>query len=727
MPSYLIRTHRGLEAVVSEEVRRLGGDIQKELAGTLIIEADEDALYRIALEMRTAQRLYLRLHSFRWKHEDDLYLEAQKVDWGLHLKASGRLRCEAYLHESAMQNSHFAALRLKDAIVDQFSDDQGRRPDVDRDDPDILVVLQARHQEAEILLDLGGGPLRSFPSWQGQLHKGQSWQHAAAMLSQAGWAEIYPHGGAGIFLIEEAWPLAAEALLEAIHLTPGLLRGEMGLPRWLGCNKPRWRKAWEEAEERHKQALESWEQTIHAYGTSHAGVRGLRDFLRDLRLSPFLRPRFLEWPDLSSILEPHTDASIPGYFCAEFPAYEELHLAQAVYRYASLGQALRRHIPGWNATIYTPQPDLGHRLSLRAHKTRRHAWQEAEYTALSITIPAHTDEEQSQDPAPTYVWQHHEGAQMFANRLRKNLDGLKGWRKQQEVTCYRAYDAEMNEYNAAIDVYEDHAIIQEYQAPSTVDARRAEQRLHDILLAAPDILDIPREHIYFKQRRKQKGANQYEKQAEEQDFTEVREGDLRFLVNLTDYLDTGLFLDHRTVRRWLHKEAQDKDFLNLFCYTGTATVHAAAGGARSTCSVDLSKTYLFWARENMKHNGFTRSNHRYIQADCLVWLEHAEETYDLIFLDPPTFSNSKRMEQTLDVQRDHIALLQHALRLLRPDGLLLFSTNKLDFQLDTDALQALDTTVEDVTKASIPRDFQRSPKIHQCWRIRHVHSSIHRK
>jgi 23S rRNA (guanine2445-N2)-methyltransferase / 23S rRNA (guanine2069-N7)-methyltransferase len=727
MPSYLIKTHRGLEAVAGEEVRRLGGNVQQEHVGTLIVEADEEALYRIVLEMRTAQRLYLRLHTFRWKHEDDLYHEARKVDWGIHLKAGGSLRCEAYLHESAMQNSHFAALRLKDAIVDQFAEDQGRRPDVDRENPDILVVLQARHQEAELLLDLGGGPLRSFPDWQGQLNKGQSWQHAAAMLSQAGWESVHTSGGTGIFILEEAWPLAAEALLQATGLTPGLLRGEMGLPRWLGCNKVRWRKAWEDAEEHHKQALESWEQSVHAYGTTHASVRGLRDFLRDLRLSPFLRPRFLEWADLSDVLAPHTEALVPGYVCAEFPAFEELHLAQAVYRYASLGQHLRHHLPGWNATIYTPQPDLGHRLNLRAHKTRRHLWQDIEYTALSITIPPHADDEQSQEALPTYVWQRTEGAQMFANRLRKNLDGLKGWRKQQEITCFRAYDADMNEYNAAIDVYEDHAIIQEYQAPVTIDPRRAQQRLHDILLVAPDVLGISREHVYFKQRRKQKGQSQYEKQNEEQDFTEVREGNLRFLVNLTDYLDTGLFLDHRTVRRWIQKEAQDKDFLNLFCYTGSATVHAAAGGARSTCSVDMSKTYLFWARENMKHNGFTRSNHRYVQADCLVWLEHAEESYDLIFLDPPTFSNSKRMEQTLDVQRDHIVLLQHAMRLLRPNGLLLFSTNKLDFALDMDSLQALDAVVEDVSKASIPRDFQKSPKIHQCWRIRHADHTTRRR
>ncbi|MCB9642507.1 MAG: bifunctional 23S rRNA (guanine(2069)-N(7))-methyltransferase RlmK/23S rRNA (guanine(2445)-N(2))-methyltransferase RlmL [Myxococcales bacterium] len=718
MPTtYMLRTHRGLESIASEEVRQLGGVVQKEQPGTVLFEAEEEALYRIALEIRTAQRLYLPLHSFRWKREDDLYHEAQKVDWGLHLKAGGTLRCEAYLHESPMQNSHFAALRLKDAIVDQFSEDQGKRPDVDRDDPDILVVLQGRHSEADILLDLGGGALRSFPQWQGQLRKGQSWQHAATMVRHADWGTTCSTGGTGLFVVGESWPIAAEALQQGLALAPGLLRGQVGVPRWLGCNAKRWKSLWDEAQSRHKEATEAWENPIYVYMSLNPPRRGFRDFLKEMGWSSYLHPHFLPKNTLEKELQTHSDALVPGWFCTEMPSFEELFLAEAVYTYARLGQQLRAHLPGWQASIYTAQPDLGHRLGLRANKRRRYAWQEEEYTGLEIQIPPHESEDTPEE-TPEFVWQRSEGAQMFANRLRKNLQGLRGWKKQQDITCYRAYDADMNEYNVAIDVYEDHAIIQEYQAPSTVDVRRAEQRLHDALLVAPDILEIPRHQVLFKQRKKQRGQNQYEKLNEEQDFFEVQEHGLRLFVNLTDYLDTGLFLDHRTVRRWIMKEAEGKDFLNLFCYTGSATVHAAAGGARTTCSVDMSKTYLFWARENMKLNGYSSQKHRYIQADCLQWLEHAQGAFDLIFLDPPTFSNSKRMEQTLDIQRDHTELIRHCLRLLRPDGTLIFSTNKLDFQIDQPTIQALGATWEDVSKASIPRDFQKSPKIHKCWRIR---------
>jgi 23S rRNA (guanine2445-N2)-methyltransferase / 23S rRNA (guanine2069-N7)-methyltransferase len=196
----------------------------------------------------------------------------------------------------------------------------------------------------------------------------------------------------------------------------------------------------------------------------------------------------------------------------------------------------------------------------------------------------------------------------------------------------------------------------------------------------------------------------------------VREGAATVLVNFTDYLDTGLFLDHRVTRGWLGEWAQGKDCLNLFCYTGVASVQMGLGGARSTTSVDMSRTYLEWARRNLELNTLSNKRHHLIQADCLLWMEEAAqagEQFDLIFLDPPSFSSSKRMQGTLDIQRDHVPMLRQAMRLLRPGGKLVFSNNMQRFKLDMAALE--DLAIEDVSKASIPKDFARSPRIHQCW------------
>jgi 23S rRNA (guanine2445-N2)-methyltransferase / 23S rRNA (guanine2069-N7)-methyltransferase len=270
----------------------------------------------------------------------------------------------------------------------------------------------------------------------------------------------------------------------------------------------------------------------------------------------------------------------------------------------------------------------------------------------------------------------------------------------------------------AVDLYEGWAHVQEYAAPPTVDPAKAEARLRDVVAVLPGLLNIAPAQVILKVRQRQRGLSQYERVGDHGTFQEVSEAGLRFLVNLTDYLDTGLFLDHRVTRALVRQLAPGRDFLNLFAYTGTASVYAAAGGARSTTTVDMSATYLDWARRNMALNGFGEGRgHRFVRADCLDWLANAgRERYGLIFLDPPTFSNSKRMGgRTFDVQRDHVALLRAATRFLTPPGVLLFSSNFRHFRMDRAALA--DCTVEDLTAATLPPDFQRNRRIHTCWRI----------
>ena len=225
--------------------------------------------------------------------------------------------------------------------------------------------------------------------------------------------------------------------------------------------------------------------------------------------------------------------------------------------------------------------------------------------------------------------------------------------------------------------------------------------------------------MHVRTRRPQKGATQYEKVDEQREFHRVREGRYEFLVNFTDYLDTGLFLDHRLTRARIGELAAGKRFLNLFAYTGSVTVHAAGGGAVATTTIDMSRTYLDWAKRNLALNKLAGPTHGFVQADCLQWLAEESErghlSYDLIFIDPPTFSRSKRMEDDFEVQRDHVVLLQQAARLLAPGGIIVFSNNYTRFRLDTHGLAAF--RIEDITRATIPKDFERNARIHCCFML----------
>jgi 23S rRNA (guanine2445-N2)-methyltransferase / 23S rRNA (guanine2069-N7)-methyltransferase len=313
---------------------------------------------------------------------------------------------------------------------------------------------------------------------------------------------------------------------------------------------------------------------------------------------------------------------------------------------------------------------------------------------------------------------------MFANRLKKNLDRLSGWARRATIACYRLYDADMPEYAFAIDLYQSDPegrggrwlYVQEYAPPATVDRAKAKARREEALSVLPEVTGLAADAIYWRTRRPQKGKSQYEAMSDVGERVIVEEGGLKFLVNFTDYLDTGLFLDHRKTRARIRELAKGRRFLNLFCYTGAATVYAAAGGAAATTSVDMSRTYLDWAKRNLSVNELAGA-HEFVQEDCLAWLaEDDARRYDLVFLDPPTFSNSKRMERDFDVQRDHAALIRATMHRLAPGGLLIFSTNFRKFRLDTQALDGL--TAHDITRKTIPKDFAQDARIHHCFEIR---------
>ena len=404
----------------------------------------------------------------------------------------------------------------------------------------------------------------------------------------------------------------------------------------------------------------------------------------------------------------------PGLIVTNPPYGKRLGVTQELKTlYMDLGSVLKRNFAGWDIALFTAEHELAKFFGLRAHHRNTLYNGPLKCTLYQYYVL----EARAALPSQTTRPEASEHALMFANRLAKNYRHLKKWAKREGVGCYRVYDADLPEYAVAIDIYEDQVHVQEYEAPKTVNVVKAFVRLNEVTSLVAEVLERNTDKVVIKTRKKQRGSEQYQRVDHGGRQRVVRESGFKFSINLTDYLDTGLFLDHRNTRRLVYRLASQRSFLNLFAYTGAVSVYAAAGGARSTTTVDMSNTYLDWARHNLDMNGFTGDKHRFIRADCLQWLLQARaegQKFELIFLDPPTFSNSKKMERTLDIRRDHVELIEAALALLDETGLLLFSCNAKAFRLDIDALA--DYSISDISGLTTTEDFRRKPA-HRCWII----------
>ena len=307
----------------------------------------------------------------------------------------------------------------------------------------------------------------------------------------------------------------------------------------------------------------------------------------------------------------------------------------------------------------------------------------------------------------------------FANRLGKNAKHYLKWARRHNIEAWRLYDRDIPQFPFAIDVYGGQIHLQEYDTGWLMQPEEYETWLSEVLEAVAFITGFAPADIHLKRRERQKGTQQYEKTGKAGADFIVHEHGRRFWVNLEKYLDTGLFLDHRNTRQRVGEMAAGKRFLNLFAYTGSFSVYAATGGAAASETVDLSNTYLDWARRNFELNGIDEARHQIVRADVFQYLQAAAQAgkpFDLIVMDPPSFSNSKKMLDILDIQRDHMHLIDGAMALLASDGLLFFSNNLRSFALDEAVAQKY--AVKDISKQSVPEDF-RNKKIHQCWEIRH--------
>ncbi|MBM68556.1 MAG: bifunctional 23S rRNA (guanine(2069)-N(7))-methyltransferase RlmK/23S rRNA (guanine(2445)-N(2))-methyltransferase RlmL [Haliea sp.] len=713
---------KGMEGLLRDEMLALGASSARETVAGVYFDGPLAMGYRACLWSRLANRVLLPLGKFDAGDADALYRGMHALNWRDVFSPEQTFSIDFTGENAQIRNTQFGAQRCKDAIVDWFTEQGLERPSVDRRNPDLRFNVRLSRHGALLALDMSGGSLhrRNYRLQAGAAPLKENL--AAAILLRADWPGMAARGGALIDPMCGSGTLLLEAAMMAADIAPGLGRERFGFERWQGHNAAQWQALLADAQGRAQRGREAQLPEMRGYDADAAVVRRAQENIARAGLQDAVR---VSCRPLAELSKP-THRPLPqGLIVCNPPYGERLGDRDSLpYLYRELGETLAREFKGWQAAIFTGDKALGRATGLRSHKqyTLWNGALEACLLLFDLTDNRVSDrppvapagagvaaslDEQGAELSP--------GAQMFANRLRKNRRRLAAWVKREGIECYRLYDADMPEYAVAVDLYGTRVHVAEYQAPAGVDPQAAATRLDEIRAALPQALGVAAADVAYKVRQRQRGDEQYRKQGTDGELLTVREGAARLLVNLHDYLDTGLFLDHRPLRLRLGKEAAGRDFLNLFCYTGTATVHAALGGARTTTSVDLSNTYLAWLRKNLAQNGLDESRNHIVRADCLSWLQESTQRYDLILLDPPSFSNSRKVEGSFDVQRDHGALVRAALARLRPGGVLYFSNNRRGFRLDPDLVSSYHC--EDITRATLDPDFQRNPKIHQCWRI----------
>lgn len=725
---------RYVEGLLAQEVTRLseveGNPVSvAETTGGVTFVSSVSLAYRLCLWSRLASRVYLRLVTGNPKDANELYALATQVAWENHFSPDKRFLVDNSVHHPAFRNPSFASLRVKDAIVDRFRDTRGVRPTVSTETPDVRVFLYLTSREAALYFDLSGESLHRRGYRRNATEAPLRENTAAAVLHRAGWYEAlkeWLQGGDLPFLADPmcgSGTICIEASLMAIDAAPGLLRKRFGHQNWLQGDGEVWESLLGEATERREEGLSRWTSAGGRIWASDvdtkaveaarnnalaAGVRDVIDFgTIDFR-------RLTSGPVLGRLNKAGSTQELPPYFVITNPPYG-VRLstpAEVDDLYRQLGKWMSTTLPRFTAAVLAASKEQARQLGLRAEKVNvLYNGSLKIHLAILRLLPENRFSPERRQK---------EGVVMLINRFDKNQKRLSRYLESRQLSCYRLYDADIPQYAAAIDVYESvsgetWAVLQEYAPPKSVDPSAASERLEELQQATTAFMEIPETQLLTKKRSRQRGRSQYtpSRGGTSQTLTIV-EDELLFEVNLSDYIDTGIFLDARELRLMVAAEAAEKRFLNLFSYTCSASVYAAAEGA-STVSVDTSNTYLSWGQRNFALNRLDLSEHRFVREDCLEYLRGDSRRYDVILIDPPTFSNRKGRDNDFDVQRDHPELIYRAFDRLAPDGTLFFSTNFRKFTLDS-AIER-DFLATDLSPAVLPADFSRRKDFRSTWKL----------
>ncbi len=743
-------TARGTAQVAAAELGALGLRDVRAQAGGVAFRGDLAAGYRAILGARVPTRVLLRLARFTAERPEDIYEGARAVPWHEHLDPGRTFAVHAVAPQDAWANRTLLTLRVKDALVDSLRDRTGARPSVDKERPDVRVHAHLGPAErggpatrVTVSLDLAGEPLHRRGLDRAGAYAPLKETLAAALLYLMDWPAraargepfVDPLCGSGTLLVEAAWM--------ALGVAPGLLRRRFGVHGWRGHDPALWERVRRELGEA-RPLVERADLRVVGYDRAEAALSAARANARRAGVSDVVTLERRELRDAG----PPVGAG-PGLVLTNPPYGVRLGDEGALAPlYEALGDVLRRGFLGYRAGVFTGSPALARAVGLRAEA--KHALYNGPIECRLLDIPI-SAEPVREGGGPG--WRRpSKQAEMFANRLRKDARRWGKWARRRGVECYRVYDREIPEYNVAVDRYGDAVVVSEYRRPRRVPEHEAVRRLRDVTLVTPEVLGVDPEAVHVKVRvragQRQAARGQYEKVGDGGARLEVREGPWRFLVNPSDYLDTGLFLDQRAVRRRLARLAAGKRLLNLYAYTATASVAAARGlpagdgaasgevegsggaaGARQTTSVDLSRTYLLWGLENFRANGLRaevvepgarwRADHVLVRSDVRAWLDAASAPggprYDVIYVAPPARSVSRRAPP-FDLVEDHPALLRAAFRLLASGGVVLFSSPIAGLELALAAGAGVED--EDWTAALTPEDFRRGPQPFRCWALR---------
>ena len=766
----------GLDGVLAAELEALGlTGVRRRGAGTAF-EGGLAAGYAACLHSRVANRVLLPLHAGRAADPDALYALVREVDWSEHLAADGSLAVDFFSASSGITHTKYGALRTKDAIVDQFREAGGVRPDVDRETPDVRVNVYVHRDRARIALDLSGASLhrRGYRADGGPAPLKEN--VAAALLLAAGWSDRSDAGEPFVDPACGSGTLVVEAAAIAARRAPGLGRPYFGFLRWRGHDAALWERLVGRAEA----AVREPPAPVLGFDADPGAVARARASVAAAGFGDAVR---VERRALGETGGHGDDVPGPGLVLTNPPWGERLAADADWYR--RFGDALSRRHAGWRCGVFTARTaPLGRaRLPLETVLEVVNGGIECrlalgDLPAARGRVSPSTDtaaDASAGVPAAPGVGAPASAvdATPFVNRVRKNLRATKGWRRREGVRAWRAYDADLPEFAVAIDVFdceasgdgpdggdglERHVVVQEYEAPRSVNAARAADRLAAVMAAVPGALDVDPSRVHAKVRAPQRSDSRPGSRDDSRDGPRSvpRDGGARargpaptrvplvergltYLLEFDARLDVGLFLDHRPVRRWIGERAAGARFLNLFAYTGAASVEAAAGGATATVSVDLSRRALEHARANLAANGLDDPRHRTVRADALEWLEAAVAAaaattgdgadadtgpegagapFDLILLDPPTYSNSTSAARDWSVQADHVRAIERCMALLAPGGTLVFSNNFRRFRIDPTLSERY--ALEDRSAWSIDPDFRRNGRIHRCWFVRHL-------
>ncbi|MFT6270059.1 MAG: 23S rRNA (guanine2445-N2)-methyltransferase / 23S rRNA (guanine2069-N7)-methyltransferase [Alphaproteobacteria bacterium] len=701
MHKFIVTAAKGLDELLRLEIAELLSIPDDEVQafarvqpGQVSFEAELKDGYKICMCSRLANRVLIVLNEGKAGNAEELYKLAAQVDWPQQFSTNTSFAVQFVGVSKTINNTQFGALKVKDAIVDSFVEDGQARPNVERQFPGLQVHVRLRRESAAICIDLSGTSLhkRGYREATGDAPLKE--QLAAAILYRSGWhkdnskALLDPMCGSGTIAIEGA--------MIAAKIAPNINRELWGFRNWFGHIASDFDEV--------KAALIAEQKTpdgpIYAfdisttildYAVTNAENAGVVDYI-DFKQCDALHAKVKE---------------TEGYIVCNPPYGERLDdYVGLLPMYSQLGSHLKSSFANWKVALLSSNDHLLKALKLRTHK-RFKLFNGKIETQLALY-------QLTEDNLQAFKAKPNEDE--FSNRLSKNVKRISTWLKKTDTNAYRVYDADLPNYNFAIDRYADWVIVQEYAPPKTIPENVAQERLAQALLHIPHILNVDRKRIVLKVRKKQEGKAQYQKVDAKQSRIEVYENQTKFLINPTDYLDVGLFLDHRLTRQHFAAECRNKHVLNLFCYTGSVSVHAAKQGAKSVTSVDMSNTYIQWAKDNFLLNNL-QGAYEFVQANCLVWIarQNTAQKFDMMFIDPPSFSNSKRMDSDWDVQRDHVALLTDAKELLAIGGKIYFSNNLRSFKLDTPALEALGFSLHNITSQTIDEDFKRNQKIHHCW------------